>query len=57
MTSEGGSPRTVFMGSPDFAVPFLEALGRVGSDRIGISNQTPLSTKRSQSGRKPPRPR
>ncbi len=39
MTSEGGSPRTVFMGSPDFAVPFLEALVRARYDVRGVVTQ------------------
>ncbi|MGC8529296.1 MAG: methionyl-tRNA formyltransferase [Leptospirillia bacterium] len=39
MTVDVHSLRTVFMGSPDFAVPFLEALVRGGFDVRGVVTQ------------------
>lgn len=39
VTNDAHSPRTVFMGSPDFAVPFLEALVSGGFDVRGVVTQ------------------
>ena len=46
--------RLAFLGSPEFSVPFLEALGSVGDDIVCVFTQPPRSGGRGQNEKKTP---
>jgi methionyl-tRNA formyltransferase len=49
---KGGAMRIIFMGSPDFSVPSLDALAEAGHDVIAVYSQPPRAAGRGKSTNK-----